>query len=145
MKTIQTRFGEIEFDPKNVIHFPDGLIGLEHLKNFLVMPNEKEGPLFWIQCVDDTDFAFVLTDPTNFYYDYAITPNEEEMEKLQITKNSKYFTLVIVTVTKERKITLNLSGPIIYSDETRRALQVVIEDAKYSPQTPLPEIPTEKK
>jgi hypothetical protein len=48
MKKIITRFGEIEYDPANTILFPEGLIGFENLRDFIVMPNRKEGPLFWI-------------------------------------------------------------------------------------------------
>ena len=140
MKTIQTRFGEIEFDPANVIHFPEGLVGLKELKNFLVIPNKKEGPLFWIQSVDDPAFACPVTDPTNFFLDYAIVPDKAEREKLKIKENDKYFILSIVSVDQDKKITLNLAGPIIYSPDTSVALQVVLEDSNYDTQTPLPEI-----
>ena len=140
MKTIQTRFGEIEFDPANVIHFPDGLIGLKNLQNFLVIPNKKQGPLFWIQCVDDPMFAFLVTDPTNFFLEYGVAPDTEERKKLQIDENGKYFVLVIVSVSETKKITFNLAGPIIYSPDTNRALQVVLEDGDYDHQTPLPDV-----
>ncbi len=139
MKTIQTRFGEIEYDPANIIHFPDGLIGLENLKNFLVMPNEKQGPLFWIQSVDDPAFAVVVTDPTNFFIDYAIVPDTEEQNKLRIDEKGKYFVLAIVSIGQDKSITLNLAGPILYAPETNRAIQVILEDSKYSTRTPLPE------
>ena len=68
MKKINTRFGEVEYDPDNLLHFPTGLIGLPNLHHFIVMPNKKEGPLFWIQSINDPDIAFVLTDPTNFFF-----------------------------------------------------------------------------
>ncbi|WP_028585505.1 flagellar assembly protein FliW [Desulfogranum mediterraneum] len=140
MKTIETRFGEIEFDPANVIHFPEGLVGLEQLKDFLVIPNEKEGPLFWIQSVDDPVFAFVVTDPTNFFLDYVVAPDQEERKKLQLKESDPCFTLTIVSVAENKKITLNLAGPILYSPSTNRALQVILEDGRYDTQTPLPEI-----
>ncbi|WP_319548153.1 flagellar assembly protein FliW [Desulfogranum marinum] len=140
MKKIQTRFGEIEFDPAKVIHFPEGLIGLDNLKDFLVIPNEKQGPLFWIQSVDDPAFAFPVTDPTNFFLDYAIAPDAEERKKLQIGEKDDCFVLSIVSVGEDKKITLNLSGPILYSPETHRALQVILEDTTYSTKTPLPEV-----
>lgn len=143
MKTIQTRFGEVEFDPANVIHFPEGLVGLGDLKNFLVMPNDKAGPLFWIQCVDDPAYAFVVTDPTNFFLDYAIAPDENERKKLELGDDDKYFVLSIVSVAEDKKITLNLAGPIIYSPDTNRALQVILEDSRYDTRTPLPEIKKE--
>ena len=140
MKTINTRFGEVEYDPSHIIHFPEGLIGLDQLKNFLVMPNQKQGPLFWIQSVDDPAFAFVVTDPTNFFLDYAVLPDEEERRKLEIDEGGTSFVLAIVTISSNKEITLNLSGPILYAPETGKGLQVILEDPRYDIRTPLPKV-----
>lgn len=140
MKTINTRFGEVEYDPSHVIHFPEGLIGLDQLKNFLVMPNTKQGPLFWIQSVDDPAFAFVVTDPTNFFLDYAVLPDENERKKLNIEDGGACFVLAIVSVSQDKEISLNLSGPILYAPETKKGLQVILEDPRYDIRTPLPKI-----
>lgn len=140
MKTINTRFGEVEYDPSNVLHFPEGLIGLDQLKHFLVMPNKKDGPLFWIQSVEDPDFAIVVTDPTSFFPDYTIAPDEKERGKLGIDENSEFFILAIVSISPEKEISLNLSGPILYAPETNKALQAILEDTRYSTRTPLPKI-----
>ena len=140
MKTINTRFGEVEYDPSHIIHFPEGLVGLDQLKNFLVMPNKKQGPLFWIQCVDDPAFAFLVTDPTNFFLDYVVLPDENEREKLGIAENGACFVLSIVSVSEHKEITLNLSGPILYAPETNKGLQVILEDPRYDIRTPLPTI-----
>nr|WP_321468848.1 flagellar assembly protein FliW [uncultured Desulfobulbus sp.] len=140
MKTINTRFGEVEYDPSHVIHFPEGLIGLDHLKNFLVMPNQKKGPLFWIQSVDDPAFAFVVTDPTNFFLDYMVIPDSEERRKLEMQNDSPCFVLAIVTVAANKEITLNLQGPILYAPESRKGLQVILEDPRYDIRTPLPSV-----
>ena len=140
MKTIQTRFGEVEYDPSHVLQFPEGLVGLDQLKNFLVMPNKKQGPLFWIQCVDDPDFAFVVTDPTNFFLDYLVVPDDRDREKLGIDGQGECFVLVIVSISEEKEITLNLSGPILYAPATNKALQVILEDPRYDTRTPLPKM-----
>jgi len=140
MKTINTRFGEVEYDPSHVIHFPEGLVGLDQLKNFLVMPNTKQGPLFWIQSVDDPAFAFVVTDPTNFFLDYIVLPDENERQKLNIDENGSCFVLAIVSISQDKEISLNLSGPILYAPETKKGLQVILEDPRYDIRTPLPKI-----
>lgn len=140
MKTINTRFGEVEYDPSHVIHFPEGLIGLDQLKNFLVMPNTKQGPLFWIQSVDDPAFAFVVTDPTNFFLDYVVLPDENERKKLNIEEGGDCFVLAIVSVSQNKEISLNLSGPILYAPETKKGLQVILEDPRYDIRTPLPTV-----
>ena len=140
MKTIQTRFGEVEYDPSLVLHFPEGLIGLGQLQHFIVMPNKKPGPLFWIQCVDDPDFAFVVTDPTHFFLDYIVLPDDIERRKLGIDAAGECFVVTIVSISEDKEVTLNLSGPILYAPATNRALQVILDDPRYDTRTPLPKI-----
>jgi len=138
MKKIQSRFGEIEYDPENVLRFPEGLVGFKELSEFVVMPNEKEGPLFWIQSVDDPQLAFILTDPTQFYFDYKVVPDGRERAKLGINDGDDCHVICVVTVSSERKITLNLAAPILFAPKTNRALQVVLDGTPFSTQTPLP-------
>jgi len=139
MMKIQSRFGEIEYDPDNTLLFPEGLVGFENLRKFIVMPNEKEGPLFWIQSVEDPQIAFILTDPTNFYYDYKVIPDGRERQKLGIDEEGECLVVSVVTVSTDRKVTLNLAAPILFTPETNRALQVILEGTNFSTQTPLPE------
>ena len=139
MKTINTRFGEVEYDPDNLLHFPAGLIGLPELQHFIVMPNKKEGPLFWIQSVDDPDIAFVLTDPTHFFLDYQLAPEESEREKLEIEEEDDFFILSVVTVPPDQKLTLNLAAPILFAPKSNKAMQVILENSPYSTKTPFPQ------
>ena len=138
MQKIQSRFGEIEYDPDNTLLFPEGLIGFEKLRNFIVMPNEKEGPLFWIQSIEDPQVAFVLTDPTSFYFDYKVIPDGRERRKMGIDEDGECLVVSVVTVAQDRKITLNLAAPILFAPSTNQALQVILEGTKFNPQTPLP-------
>ena len=138
MRTINTRFGEVEYDPENLLHFPAGMIGFPTLHDFVVMPNKKEGPLFWIQSADDPAIAFVLTDPSNFFLDYHVAPDESEKNTLQIKNDDECFVLSVVTVPKDQTITLNLVAPILFSPRTNRAIQVILENTKYQSKTPLP-------
>lgn len=138
MKTINTRFGQVEYDPDNLLHFPTGMVGFPQLHDFIVMPNKKQGPLFWIQSVDDPDIAFVLTDPSNFFLDYVVVPDESERELLKIAAEDPCFVLAVVTVPPNQEITLNLSAPILFAPQTNRAMQVILDDPKYKTKTPLP-------
>ena len=140
MKKIQSRFGEIEYDPDNTLLFPEGLIGFEELRKFVVMPNEKEGPLFWIQSVEDSQVAFVLTDPTSFFFDYKVVPDKAERQKLGLGEEEECLVVSVVTVPPDHKVTLNLAAPILLAPESNRALQVVLEGTSFNSQTPLPEV-----
>ena len=138
MKTVNSRFGEVEYDPANTISFPEGLIGFEGLHNFIVIPSKKEGPLFWIQCVEDPAIAFIVTDPTNFFLDYTIQPDHQELAKLNISSPVDCFVLSIVTVSETKEITLNLAAPVFFSPQSNQAIQVILEDTEYAVKTPLP-------
>ncbi len=138
MRTINTRFGEVEYNPENLLHFPAGMIGFPTLHDFIVMPNKKKGPLFWIQSVDDSAIAFVLTDPSNFFLDYQISPDDSVKNSLNISNTDDCYVLVVVTVPKDQKITLNLAAPVFFSPKTNRAIQVILENSDYKPRTPLP-------
>lgn len=139
MKTIlQTRFGDIEYESETLLKFPDGLIGFEALHDFIVMPNEKQGPLFWIQSVDDPQVAFVLTDPTNFFLDYRVIPDSSERAKLGIGEEDECYPLSVVTVHPNRTITFNLMAPILFAPKTNRALQAILENSGYTTRHPLP-------
>lgn len=138
METIQTRFGTVEYDTSNLLHFPAGMIGLPNLRNFVVIPPKKEGPLFWIQNVDDPEYAFILTDPSHFFLDYKVSPDEIEKNSLKIQNENDCYTLSIVTVPPDQNITLNLAAPILYSPQTNRAIQVVLEGGGFETKTPLP-------
>jgi flagellar assembly factor FliW len=138
MEKINTRFGEVEYDPDNLLNFPAGLIGLPNLRRFIVMPNKKKGPLFWIQSVDDPDMAFVLTDPTNFFLDYIVVPDTAERQNLRIEEGDECYTLCVVTVPPDQNITINLAAPILFAPTSNRAIQVILEGNKYSSKTPLP-------
>lgn len=137
---ISTRFGEVEYDPQKSIHFPNGLLGFEALHDFIVMPQKKEGLLFWIQSIDDPQVAFVVTDPTNFFLEYKIVPEKNEWQKLGIKKGGEYCVLAVVTVPPDRRITLNLVAPILFAPQTKRALQVIVDNSPYNVRTPIPEV-----
>lgn len=138
MEKIQTRFGEVEYDPDNLLVFPAGLIGFPTLHSFIVMPNRKQGPLFWIQSVDDPEIAFVLTDPTNFFLTYEVKPDNAERSSLQISQDDECYVMVVVTVPPDQNITLNLAAPILFAPKSNRAIQVILENTDYQSRTPLP-------
>ncbi len=140
MATMETRFGEVEYDPANNLTFVKGLAGFEDLKEFVVMPNRKEGPLFWIQSVEAPDIAFVLTDPTNFFLDYSVVPEEAERKKLELGSDDPCFILSIVTVRQDKTVTLNLQAPILYNPKNNKVMQVILEGSSYRTQHELPKV-----
>jgi flagellar assembly factor FliW len=139
MKTIETPFGEVEYDPEKVIRFPEGWIGLEKLRDFVVIPNERgDAPLFCLQSVEQPHILFLLIDPTRYFADYRVVPDAAVLEKLGISQGDKYFILTTITFHRDQSVTLNLLAPVVYAPETGRAVQIVLEGSSYKAATPLP-------
>ena len=139
-KILQTPFGEVFYDPEKVVRFPEGLVGFERLRDFVVLPNRgKDDPLFCFQSVDEPHLSFLLINPALFFPDYQIVPGSEELEKLAIRDSDPYFVLTTITFHDDQSITLNLLAPVIYTPKTDRALQVILDGSGYRAKTPLPE------
>jgi flagellar assembly factor FliW len=138
-KILQTNFGEITYDPEKVIRFPRGLVGFEHLRDFIVLPNKKkDDPLFCLQSVEETHLAFLLINPVLFFPDYSVLPGPEEIKLLGTDKKDDYFVLTTITFHKDQSVTLNLLAPVIYTPKTDRAVQVILDGSQYGARTPLP-------
>jgi flagellar assembly factor FliW len=136
-KKINSRFGEIEYEPDKTIYFPEGMIGFEGLRHFVVMPNDEDMPLCWIQSAEDPCVAFILADPTLYFPEYRLRPGKPEMDKLGLDKGEDCFVLTVVTVHPDGQITFNLAAPILFAPEKNKAIQVILENAGYPSRVPL--------
>ncbi|MCU0614217.1 MAG: flagellar assembly protein FliW [Desulfobacterales bacterium] len=135
MRTIQTRFGAVAYDPKKVVHFPEGLIGFERLRDFIVMPYKHEDFLFCLQSVEETHVAFLFINPVLFFKDYRVVVERKVREKLRIDVNDPYFILTTITFHQDQSVTLNLLAPVVYAPKTDRAVQIVLEGSGYLTKT----------
>jgi flagellar assembly factor FliW len=139
MKTIQSRFGEISYHPEEAVLFPQGLLGFESLREFIVMPRESGDPLVCLQSLEDPQVAFLTVDPKYYFPDYAIGVGQQEAELLGMTQEDDICLLTMITMHQDQSVTLNLVAPLVYVPRTQRAVQIVLERTEYSVRTPLPE------
>ena len=138
MKTVRTRFGDVEYHPDKTILFPKGLLGFESLREFMVMPAENEDPLICLQSLEDPQVAFLMVDPQRYFPEYRIDLGEKEAGVLGLGQDDDYCLLTMITVLQDQSVTLNLVAPVLYAPRTQRALQIVLENTEYSVRTPLP-------
>ena len=144
MKSVETRFGPIQYDPDQTIVFVEGMIGFEHLKHFVLVPTAEDDFLICLQSVEDGAVAFLLVDPLRYYPSYFFTITDRERTQLGITvqdraPNDELMVLTTITVHSDQSITLNLAAPVLLAPESSRAMQVVLEDGSYSSREPLPD------
>jgi flagellar assembly factor FliW len=77
-----SRFGTVQVAEEDVIEFPHGLIGLGGRRYAVV---SREGGAFaWLHSVEDPALALPVTNPWEFFADYAVDLSGEESARLGI-------------------------------------------------------------
>jgi flagellar assembly factor FliW len=136
-----TRFGLVETDDREQIHFPTGLLGFPDLKDYVVLEMEQETPCKWLQAMTDPDIAFVVVDPYLIMSDYQITVSRDDLRDLQAEAAEQLLLLAILTIpprTQEpSRITVNLQGPLVVNTVNHWAKQLVLMRSPYHTRHPL--------
>lgn len=124
MEISTTRFGPIELQPDDVIHFPEGLLGLEACRDWVLLAEAENDAVAWLQSVDRADVALAVVSPRRFVPKYRMRVARRELEPLELDHIGRAQVLVIVGRT-ERCLTLNLKAPIVINLDRRSARQVI--------------------
>lgn len=141
MKLLTKYFGEVEYEPEDVITFPDGLFGFEDEKTFLLLPIEGgRHSLLCMQSVQTQSLAFVVMDPLALCPDYDPVLQPEELSSLNVTDSQELGYYVLCMVKKPvAESTVNLRCPVAVNPQTRLARQVILETDRYHMRHPLTE------
>jgi len=131
---IQTdRFGELHVNEDVLIHFPEGILGFESLRKFLLVAREHDSGFAFLQSAERPDLAFVVTDPLGFRPDYRPMLADADRAVLEWDGKAPLQVLVIVTVPEDvRETTANLLAPVVINVEKRIGRQVVQVDTTFS-------------
>lgn len=135
-------FGEMDYDESAVIEFPHGLPGFENRKRFLALEQNRQKPLVFLQNLEDPGLCFVTlpvgaVDP---HYELRMTEADRELAGFESGREARLgeeaICLVILTIT-ETGVTANLLAPVVINLLTRKAVQAIAPDMRYSHQTPV--------
>lgn len=129
MKIQTTRFGEREIPETDVFEFPEGLLGFEGIRSYVLLPGPGGGPFSWLQAAEVPSLAFVVLDPAVLFPEYRVKLRLEDMAPIGLEDVSAGMVRVIVTVPRGAgEITANLQGPLVLNRRTRRARQFVLSE-----------------
>jgi flagellar assembly factor FliW len=123
--------GEIDIDPAQVIHFPEGIPAFEEEKNFVVIPLE-EGPFYYLQAVN-SQLCLLTAEPFVFFPGYEVDLPSEQLAKLEANEDEKALTVfTIITVPEDfRQATANLLAPIIINTSRKKGFQFIPAKSDY--------------
>ncbi len=140
MQVRSTRFGTFEVDESRALVFAQGLLGFPNSSQYVVVEVE-ETPYVWLQSVDEEDVAFLATSPFIFFPGYDLELGDEEQKSIEVEDPSQVEVLALLTIHRAgeqpESITANLLGPIVVNTESRRALQLVLDNPDYTTRVPL--------
>ena len=131
MKVATKAYGLIEVDERQKIVFPQGLLGFEGLKDYILLDAERQ-PFYWLQSTDVEQVAFILVNPFLFRPDYEVNISNEELAEIGIRSPEKALIFSIVTIPpNEGPMTANLQGPLVINRDNRTGKQAVLSDARW--------------
>lgn len=131
--------GEVEVQESDIITFEQGLLGLQDLKKFTLLPIDQDLPFLLLQSLDDVEVSFVLAYPYAFKSDYVYEISEEDREALNIEAAEQVLTYAIVTMNDTWETsTMNLLAPIVLNMKQKLAKQIVLQTSEaYSLRHPI--------
>jgi flagellar assembly factor FliW len=131
LRQIQTeRFGAVSVDEASVLTFVQPILGFDSLKEFALFDHDEDSPFKWLQSLEDPTLAFVVTNPTLFGHNYEFNLPQDACSVLNIQRAEEAQVLTLVTVPEENPLhmTANFLGPIVFHNDTRQAMQLILED-----------------
>ncbi|HOT44446.1 MAG TPA: flagellar assembly protein FliW [Spirochaetota bacterium] len=132
---IKTRpFGEIEVTEQQIIDFPDGILGFDDVRKFVLLDaHDENSPLKWLQAYDEPELAFVIIRPVDFMREYELVVSMNDIEAVGADTAENLVVFAIVTIpTNPSDMTANLQGPIIVNPEKRLGRQAISLSDRYS-------------
>jgi flagellar assembly factor FliW len=121
------------------VRLPMGLLGFEHLKDYVLVTNPGEEPFLWLQVKDNGPLAFVVVNPFLVAPDYQPDLPQADIDFLGIEQPDDALLFNIVTLHPAGRATVNLKGPIVINRHTMTGKQVVLANAsEHAVEHPLP-------
>ena len=131
MKVSTKAYGLIDVDERQKIVFPQGLLGFEELKDYILLDAERQ-PFYWLQSTDVEQVAFILVNPFLFRPDYEVNISNEELAEIKLHSPEKALIFSIVTIPpNDGPMTANLQGPLVINRDNRTGKQAVLSDTRW--------------
>ncbi len=126
-------FGEIEIDEMQIVDFPEGILGFDFVKKFIILDADDDSPFKWMQAYDEKDLAFVIIMPISFMPTYELTISQSDYEAVKAEPGDELLVFAIVTIPDNPSLmTANLQGPIIINPVSRLGRQAISLSDRYT-------------
>lgn len=133
MKYSTKYFGSIDYDPDELLSFPNGLFGFEQEKAFLLLPfHGSDGNLLCFQSANTPSLAFIAMNPFSLKPDYVPVLSDEELYFMGVHTSEELCYYVFCAVREPvGESTVNLKCPIVVNPDEKKAIQVILGSGDY--------------
>ena len=132
MRVKTKAYGEIDADERQLVSFPDGLLGFEKFKDYVLL-DARQKPFFYLQSIDVPDLAFILIDPFLFRPDYSLDVNDDTLGEIGVARPDEVlvFARSSPSPATAARSPANLMGPLIINKQNRLGMQTVLGDSRW--------------
>lgn len=123
-----------------VIELAHPMPGFPDDARFALVRLDDDGVLHGFRSLDSEDLQFVVVPPAPFFPDYTPEIGDEVVTELGIAPEDAGEVLVLLVVRAGSSLadtTVNLRAPLVVNPATRRASQVILDDAELPLAAPL--------
>jgi flagellar assembly factor FliW len=131
MRIESKAYGAVEITDRQVITFPVGVFGFEHLHRYALLDAVQAG-FYWLQSLDDPETAFIMLNPYDLRSDYVLDVPDDDLQSIDYDRDDDILVFAIVTIPEdESKISANLQGPIIINRVAQLGRQSISLDQRW--------------
>ncbi len=124
--------GIVNVEEKQLVTFPEGLLGFEKYKKFALIDSEYE-PFIWLQSTEESNLAFLMIDPFLICNDYEADIDDSTLKNIGVESAEDIIIMTLVTIPKDGSaITANFLGPIVINKKNHKCLQVILNDNRWT-------------
>jgi flagellar assembly factor FliW len=150
MPSVETKyFGTLSYAGESVFDFPHGLPAFEQEKSFVLIDTPESAPLLFLQSLARAGLCFLALPILVADKDYQLAIAPEDLEHLgldsrrQPVLGADVTVLALVSLRDGVLASANLMAPIVLNVKTRRGLQAIRRDSRYSHEHPVAPQPSE--
>ena len=127
MQMQTTRFGTVEIEAEDILLFPSGLIGYEHMRHWVLLADSDNDSVGWLQSLSLPDLALAVVSPRRFFAGHSIRVTSGELAPLLLGPEDQPYVLAIVSK-DSHGLSANLKAPIVINLDRSLGRQVVVND-----------------
>jgi flagellar assembly factor FliW len=127
MKIETQLFGTQQVQREQILHFPAGVIGHEDDHQWMLLADEQQSALAWLQSLSTPQTSLPVISPRRFFADYKVCLDSPSLKPLFLSPQDQLYVLALVSHVQSG-LTANLRAPIVLNATRQLGGQMITID-----------------